>query len=104
MKELKPTTKMRKGIKMIEELLGIKYKGKTFDDASKFLEEYLPQIQGKDIREVREPSEKMLRGISFIQSMLHVEFTGKTMKEASEFISQYMDQAIKESERRKSKK
>lgn len=97
----KVSTSMKKGIKACETILGIKYSGKTFDEAKKFLDENLPKIQGKDMREHIEPSEKMWKGIGFITQMTGQEFTGTTMKEASEFISRNLDKAKEIAEKRK---
>lgn len=88
------SSSMKKGIRACEIILGIKYSGKTFDEAKKFLEENLPKIKGKDIRDYLEPSEKMYKGIGFITQMLGVEFKGSTMKEASDFISDNMSKAV----------
>ena len=99
----KVSTNMRKGIKAIEEILGIQYKGKTFDDAHKFLDEYLPKIKDKDIRDYRPPSDKMLKGIEIIRRTLGVEFDGSTMREASEFLDEYLPQASEIISRRSKK-
>lgn len=95
----KVSSKMKKGIKMIEKLLGVKYKGKTFDDAKTFLDENMPKIDGMDIRETMEPSEKMWKGIRFIEDFCGVTYNGHNMKDASEFIGQYLEQAKKAAER-----
>lgn len=94
MAEPKVSPKMKKGIKVCETILGIKYKGKSFDEAKKFLEENLPKIEGKDIRAYKEPSKKMWDGIALITQELRVEFTGTTMLDASNFIGKYMEKAI----------
>lgn len=104
MSEPKVSTKMKKGIKICEEILGIKYTGKTFDEAKEFLDTNLPKIQGKDVREKRDPSTKMWSAIGFIQDTLHVEFKGHNQKEASEFISTYFDKAKEVSGQKKGKK
>lgn len=93
----KVSSKMRKGIKLCEEVLGVKYKGKTFDEAKEFLDDNMPKIQNVDIRERREPSEKMWFAIGFIEKVLNVKFEGNNQKQASEFISSYLDKAKKES-------
>lgn len=90
---MKVSTKMKKGIKVCEEILGVKYTGKSFDEAKEFLDKNLPKIKGKDIRDYRAPSEKMYKAIDFIEKTLEVEFTGKTMQEASEFISSWLQKA-----------
>lgn len=92
-KSLKITPKMKKGISACELILGIEFTGKSFEEASKFLETNLPKIQGKDVRDYMEPSEKMLKAISFIQSKTGDVFEGSTMREASEFISANLDKA-----------
>ena len=97
MADIKPSAKMKKGIKIIEENLHIKYTGKTFDDAKKFLDENLPKLNDIDFRESKSPSEKQLKGIHFIESMLGVQFTGSSMKDASDFLDEYFDQAKQKS-------
>lgn len=92
---------MKKGIKACERILGVKYSGKTFDDAKKFLDENLEKIKDKDMRDYMEPSEKMWKGIGFITQMTGLEFTGSTMKEASEFIARNLDKAKAMAEKRK---
>jgi hypothetical protein len=100
-KEPSVSVKMKKGIKVCETILGVEYKGKTFEEAKTFLDMNLPKIEGKDIREYVEPSDKMWRGIAFIQQMTGEEFTGTTMKDASQFISQNISKAKEVSNRRK---
>ena len=95
------SSSMKKGIKACEVMLGIKYSGKSFDDAKKFLDENLPKIQDKDMRDYMEPSDKMWKGIGFITQMTGEEFHGTTMKEASEFISRNLDKAKNIAEKRK---
>lgn len=95
------STSMKKGIKACEKILGIKYTGKSFDEAKKFLDENLEKIKDKDIRDYIEPSDKMWKGIGFITQMTGIEFTGTTMKEASEFISRNLDKAKTIAEKRK---
>lgn len=101
MSDKRPTLKMKKGVRLCEELLNIKCEDNSFDGIKKFLDEYMPQIKDMDIREHREPSEKQEYAIDYIENVLEVEFTGKTMKEASQFISEYYDKAKEVSESRR---
>lgn len=95
MAEPKVSSKMKKGIKMIETVTGIKYTGKTFTEAKDFLDKHLKECQGVDMRVYMQPSEKMLNGIELIRRTLGVEYTGSNMKEASEFLEEYLPQASK---------
>lgn len=101
MAEPKVSPKMRKGIKVVETVLGIKYTGKSFDDAAKFLDEHLEKCKGVDMRDYMKPSEKMMNGIELIRRTLGVEFTGSTMKDASKFLDEYLPQASKVIESKK---
>lgn len=89
-----PSAKMKRAIKLIESTLKLKYKGKTFDDAKKFLDENLPKLDGVDFRESKVPSEKQEKGIKLVNDMLGIEFTGTSMADASKFLEQYLDKAI----------
>lgn len=95
MGNLKISPKMKKGIKVCELILGVKFEGSSFDDASKFLNENLSKVQGKDIRDYMEPSDKMWSCISYIQKNTEERFEGTSMKQASEFISQNLEKVRK---------
>lgn len=95
MAEPKVSANMKKGIKMIEVVKGIKYTGKTFDDAHDFLEKHFADVKDKDMREYMKPSEKMMNGVELIRKTLGVEFTGSTMKDASDFLNKYLSEASK---------
>ena len=99
--ELQPSSKMKKGVKLCEEVLGVKCEDMSFDGVKKFLDENMPKLKDIDMRERKEPSEKQGYAIDFIESVLNIEFKGKSMKDASEFISQYYDKAKEVSESRK---
>lgn len=86
--------KQKKAIKNIEIVTGIKFTGKSQEEASKFLDENLPKLEGVDFRKYKKPSAKMEKGIKFCESILGVEFQGSTMLEASEFLGKYLQKAI----------
>lgn len=88
------STKQKKAIKNIELVTGIKFTGKTQEEASKFLDENLSKLEGIDFRQYKKPSPKMEKGIKFCESILGVEFQGSTMLEASDFLGKYLQKAI----------
>lgn len=85
--------KMKKGIAMCEEILGVKFQGSTFEEAHTFLDENLPKCKDKDIREYRRPSDKMISAITWIQQVTGEPYHGKTMKDASEYIERNLEKA-----------
>lgn len=87
----KVSAKMRKGINLCEEVLGIKYTGKTFEEAIAFLDENMPKLEGVDVLAKREPSDKMWTMIGWIQRVTGEEFKVTTMREASDFIARNKD-------------
>lgn len=98
---MKLPAKMQKAIKLIEESFDVKFTGKTFDDASKFIGEWLPKLKEVDFREKKKPSEKQLKGIDLIEKWLGIIFEGSSMKDASDFLELHLDDALKEIERSK---
>lgn len=88
--EPKVTSRMKKGIKLCETILDIKYNGKSFSEAQSFLDNNLPKIKGKDIRDYIPPSQKQLRIISQIKEKLGMTDAILTMKQASDFIGEYL--------------
>lgn len=93
MAEMKPTAKMKKGVKLIQDNLGIMCTDKSFEGVKKFLDENLSKLEGVDFREKRQPSEKQMKGVAFIEKMLNVEFTGSSMKDASDFLDEHFEEA-----------
>lgn len=93
--------RMHKAIKLIEESFDVKFTGKTFDDASKFIGEWLPKLKEVDFREKKKPSERQLKGIDLIEKWLGIFFEGSTMKDASDFLELHLENALKEIERSK---
>lgn len=100
----KISPKMKKGIKLIEVNLKIKFNGSTFEEAKAFLDEHLSKLNDVDFRESKKPSEKQMKGINFIESMLGLEFTGKTMKDASDFLDAHFEEAKNKAEYLKERK
>lgn len=80
----KPSAKQAKAIKMIKDLLNVKYEGKTFEDCSAFLDKYMSDAIAK--LGDREPSQKQKDAIAKFERRLNITFEGKTAKEASAFI------------------
>lgn len=86
--------KQKKAIKNIELVTGVKFSGKTQDEASKFLDKYLKELDGVDFRKYKKPTAKMEKGIKLCESVLGVEFQGTTMLDASEFLGKYLQKSI----------
>ena len=93
MSEIKISPKMKRAIKLIQDNVGIKFMGSSFDEAKDFLDKNLSKLNEVDFRANKKPSEKQEKGVKFIESMLNVEFTGSSMKDASDFIDEYFEQA-----------
>lgn len=91
---MEASPKMKKAIKNIELGLGIKYHGKTFEDAQNFLEENLPKLKDVDMRDKWKPTKKMMDGIAFCEKVLGVKFVGSTSKDASEFLEKYLQKTL----------
>lgn len=89
---IKPSRKQKKMIKLIEDCLGIKFKGKSMFDAIDFIKDN--SIDNIDVRDYKKPSEKQLRGIQLVNSVLKESFNPKNMKEASDILEQYYDKVI----------
>ena len=77
---------MKKSIKSIELALGVKYKGKTFEEASEFISKYKDKSMKIDLREKMKPSSKMLDKIKMIEDIFGKEFKGESMLDASIFL------------------
>lgn len=85
---LKPSAKMKKAVKVIEETLHIKCKDKSFEGVQKFIQDNLEKSKEIDIRSVRPPSDKMLKAIAKCEEVLGVRFEGKSMLDASNYLSE----------------
>jgi hypothetical protein len=85
----KPSSKQSKAIKLIKDMLGIRYTGTSFEDCSKFLDEHLKEALSK--LSDKKPSDKQTAAIAKIERALDIKFDGTTSKEASEFISKYLE-------------
>lgn len=94
----------KKAIKTIEKCLNIKFKGKTMEEASDFIEKNLEASKKIDLRTKMPPSAKMKKGIDLCEDVLGVKFQGATMKDASEFLDTYLKQAFEEIEMRKGRR
>lgn len=102
---LKPTPKQYNMIKMINDVLNIKFEGETFKDASEFISKYKDKtFETINNNKNKPPTEKQLNTISMIEEVLGITFYGKTSKEAKEFISDNLDNAFAKIEEDKQNK
>lgn len=91
----KPSTKMLRALRSIQEVLGVKFEGSkdSFDDVKNFLDQYMESW--KKALDESEPSEKQLNGIALIERKLGITFTGqKNRKEVSEFLNEHLKKAL----------
>lgn len=89
----KLTPKMQKAIGMIEKAMGLKYRGKTFEDALKFIGSNIDKARSVDMWTIEKPTEKQLKAIEICEETMGVVFTGTNKRDASNFLDQYFPKA-----------
>lgn len=92
---MKPSSKMLKAMRLIQNDLNIKFEGDRddFTQVKEFLDEHMETWRERIDNAA--PSENQLKGVKLIEEKLGITYTGEnTRKEVSEFLDSYLSKAF----------